>query len=121
MRRRDFLTFLAGAMGGWPSAVRAQQKAMPVIGWLYGGSPPPPNTNSPASAAFRKGLSETGYVEGQNLAIEFRWAEFRYDRLPGMAADLVGSKVGGYGTHKSHSRSRRRIIRSAAYRTIETD
>ena len=71
MRRRDFIILLAGAMDGWPSALRAQQKAMPVIGYL-GGSPGPAASNV---ATFRQGLSETGYVEGQNVAIEFRWAE----------------------------------------------
>jgi putative ABC transport system substrate-binding protein len=66
---------------------------MPAIGWLYAGSPPPPNTKSPTAAAFRKGLSETGYVEGQNLAIEFRFAEGHLDRLPTLVADLVDRRV----------------------------
>src|SRR6266446_4996207 len=91
MRRRDFIILLAGAMGGWRSAVRAQQKAMPVVGFLSASSAP--SSPNPFLAAFRQGLSETGYVEGQNLAIEYRWAENNYDRLPGLAADLVGRKV----------------------------
>ena len=90
MRRRDFMIVLASAMGGWPSVVRAQQKAMPVIGFLSSASPGP---FAPFVAAFRQGLSETGYVEGQNVAIEYRWAEGHYDRLPALADDLVGRKV----------------------------
>jgi putative ABC transport system substrate-binding protein len=93
VRRRDLITSLAATAAAWPLAARAQQKAMPVIGWLYGGSPPPPNTESSAAAAFRKGLSETGYVEGQNLATEFRFAEGHFDRLPTLVADLIGRKV----------------------------
>src|SRR5215469_2856117 len=93
MRRRELVAGLFAAAAILPLIARAQQKAMPVIGWLYGGNPPPPNTNSPASTAFRKGLSETGYVEGQNVAIEFRFAEGHYDRLPALVADLDGRKV----------------------------
>ena len=89
MRRRELLLLLAtGIMG--TRAVRAQQKAMPVIGYLMGGSPGPA---APLVAAVRQGLSETGYVEGQNLAIEFRAAEGHYDRVPALVADLVGRKV----------------------------
>jgi len=77
-------------MGGWSSAVRAQQTAMPVIGFLSSGSP---GSSTSPLAAFRQGLSEAGYVEGQNLAVEYRWAEGRYDRLSELAADLVSRKV----------------------------
>jgi putative ABC transport system substrate-binding protein len=73
-------------MAGWPSALRAQQKATPVIGYLGANSP---GANASYLAAFHQGLSETGYVEGQNVAIEYRWAEGHYDRPPALAADLV--------------------------------
>src|SRR5260370_16489128 len=89
MRRRELMLLLGGAMTA-ARGLRAQQKAMPVIGFLNSTSPGP---NAANVAAFRQGLSETGYVEGQNLAIEYRWAEGRYDRLPALAADLVGRKV----------------------------
>src|SRR5215471_6594694 len=72
------------------SPLRAQQKAIPVIGYLNGTTP---EANAPQLATFRQGLSETGWVEGQNLAIEYRWAEFRYERLSALAADLVGGNV----------------------------
>jgi ABC-type uncharacterized transport system substrate-binding protein len=88
MNRRELL-LLAGAMTA-ARGLRAQQKAMPVIGYLSGASPGP---SAPTVAAFRQGLSESGYVEGQNVAIEYHWAEGRYDRLPALAADLVDHKV----------------------------
>jgi putative tryptophan/tyrosine transport system substrate-binding protein len=89
MNRRELMLLLAGAMTA-PRGLRAQQKAMPVIGFLGVGSPGPA---APYVAAFEQGLSEAGWVEGKTVAIEFRWAEARYDRLPALAADLVGRKV----------------------------
>jgi putative ABC transport system substrate-binding protein len=89
MRRRELMLLLASAMTA-PRALRAQQKAMPVVGFLGVSSPGP---TAPYVAAFEQGLSEAGWVEGKNVAIEFRWAEALYDRLPALAADLVGRKV----------------------------
>ena len=91
MRRRKFVALLGGVVAAWPSAARAQQKAMPVIGVLYAG--PRSASFGPFMNAFRQGLSEAGYVEGQNLAIEYRWAEDNYDRLPSLATELVDRKV----------------------------
>src|SRR5215510_12176854 len=89
MRRREFISFVAGA-AVWPLAARAQQATLPIIGFINGASLKgyAPNVNG-----FLQGLKETGYIEGQNFTIEYRWAEGQYDRLPEMAADLVRRRV----------------------------
>ncbi len=90
LRRRDFTFLVGGTVALWPLATRAQKPAMPVIGALNSGSAAP---FAALLAAFRRGLGEAGYVEGQNLAIEYRLAEGQYDRLPGLVADLVHRRV----------------------------
>jgi putative ABC transport system substrate-binding protein len=86
MRRRDVITLIGGAAVMWTLPARAQHTAIPVVGFLNSGSP---DGYAPMAASFREALKETGYVEGQNVAIEYRWAEGKYDRLPAMVAEFT--------------------------------
>jgi putative tryptophan/tyrosine transport system substrate-binding protein len=88
MRRRDFIAGLGAA--AWPAVARGQQAAVPVVGLVAGGSA---DASASYAAAFRKGLGETGYVEGQNVTVEYHWLEDQYDRLPSLMADLVRRRV----------------------------
>ena len=90
MRRRDFITLVGGVGAGWPFAAHAQQPPQPVIGYLSGGTS---KDFARLTAAFRQGLNDSGYVEGRNVAIEYRWAEGQYDQLPALAADLARRQI----------------------------
>ena len=90
MRRREFITPIGGAAALWPLAARTQQSAMPVIGFLNGGSP---DGYEAEVSAFRQGLKEVGYIDGQTMAIEYRWANDQYDRLTALADNLIRQRV----------------------------
>ena len=90
MNRREFSTLVAGTAVAWPLVVRAQQPTLPTIGFMSGRSP---EDSEPLVAAFRQGLRETGFVAGQNVIIEYRWARGRYDLLPALAAELLARRI----------------------------
>ncbi len=111
IRRREFVFTLGGAAAAWPLAARAQQRPLAVIGFLSSSAP---GDRARELTAFRQGVRETGYVEGQNVAIDYRWAQDQYDRLPDLAADLVRRQVAVIATHDTASA----IVAKAATTTI---
>src|ERR1700720_4098678 len=98
MRRREFIRLVGGAALAWPRAARAQQPALPVVAFIHAGSP---TDSTSRAAAFRKGLSETGYVEGQNVTVEYHWLEGRYDLVSAVVADVVRRQVAVIATPAS--------------------
>jgi putative ABC transport system substrate-binding protein len=112
MRRRDFITLFGGVAGGWPFAARAQPPALPVVALINGGAA---NASANRAAAFRKGLSESGYAEGQNVTIEYHWLEGHYERLPAVLDDLVRRRVAVIATPASSNAS---LAAKAATATI---